>query len=292
MKIDIAHRATHLLQYRLRQAVKRGRRYRNVALAAVDPRAVPAYWYTDVRNFGDLITPLLLKAHGIRAYCSAPDTARLVVIGSVLQIFPRDYRGVVLGTGMIRDVEYPLPDANILGVRGHLTAERIGAGPRTIFGDPGLLLPDLLAERRQKCFRAGIVPNYADIANPTLSAIARKYRGEAKVINVHRSPLAVMREMDQCECILSSSLHGLIVADALGLPAAWVQLKLLAGHGFKFRDYHSVMGLQRNPIDLRPDQPLADLIARTQRPPQHMLSQVKANLRSMFADYSRSLAPT
>ena len=41
-----------------------------------------------------------------------------------------------------------------------------------------------------------------------------------------------------CELILSSSLHGLIVSDAYGIPNHWCQIHFkMDDDGFKFRDY-------------------------------------------------------
>ena len=54
-----------------------------------------------------------------------------------------------------------------------------------------------------------------------------------------------------CECIISSSLHGLIIADSYCVPNKRVILtNRVSGDGFKFHDYYSSFGLTDKPIDL------------------------------------------
>src|SRR5690606_2919216 len=64
-----------------------------------------------------------------------------------------------------------------------------------------------------------------------------------------RSPeLAVVDQIRACRVILSSSLHGLVVAHAYGIPAAWVQFSdKLSGDGSKFRDHAASIGVELVP---------------------------------------------
>jgi pyruvyltransferase len=47
----------------------------------------------------------------------------------------------------------------------------------------------------------------------------------------------------QSERIVSSSLHGLIVADAYGIPSRWIKISdRILGDGTKYMDYYSSIG--------------------------------------------------
>ena len=70
-------------------------------------------------------------------------------------------------------------------------------------------------------------------------------RPEVELLDVHAHPLEVVRGIASSRFVLSSSLHGLVVADAFGVPACWVApTTKVEGAGYKFRDYYSVFDME------------------------------------------------
>jgi hypothetical protein len=63
-----------------------------------------------------------------------------------------------------------------------------------------------------------------------------------RVVNVHQTAERVIREIAASGVVISTSLHGLVIADAYGIPAVWTTLEPpLGGGAFKFHDYESVI---------------------------------------------------
>lgn len=110
-----------------------------------------------------------------------------------------------------------------------------------VLGDPGLLASYLIdKDKIEKKYKLGIIPHYVDKAHEALDKQLKNVKN-SKVIDVQNNPYSVLQEIAECEVIVSSSLHGLIVADSLGIPNQWcVFSDKLKGGEFKFRDYYSV----------------------------------------------------
>ena len=54
----------------------------------------------------------------------------------------------------------------------------------------------------------------------------------------------IIDEINKCERILSSSLHGIIVAHAYNIPALWIKKGDIGSlNGFKFKDYFSSVNI-------------------------------------------------
>ena len=118
-------------------------------------------------------------------------------------------------------------------------------------GDGGILADELLDTLPEKRYDVGIVPHVCDLNDPAVTDLLGRYEN-AKFINVKDDPIAVLTEIAQCRCILSSSLHGLIAADSFHIPNLHIVFSdRPLGDGYKFDDYYSAYGVQHSPRDLR-----------------------------------------
>ena len=194
-------------------------------------------------NFGDALAPLLLD-HFCDAHLEwAPaHEASVITIGSILEHLPPKWAGYVCGAGKLReDSVIDLSHATVLALRGPLTARGI-KGNYTL-GDPGLLADELVGPQ-EKLYDLGVVPHWKDKALWAKFRLMFRWRPSVtlRYINPSHDPLEVVAEIGRCRKIVTSSLHGLVTADAFGIPRrlelASELLNDTEGGDFKFRDYH------------------------------------------------------
>jgi len=198
-------------------------------------------------NFGDKLNNFIIKkisGREVKAVRQMPKTRVVyIVIGSILQI--ASSKSIIWGAGYItsdsRVREKPL---KICAVRGKLTRNQLidqGFDCPEVYGDPSLLCPRYYKPVVKNKFRLGVMPHYVDQDSILLDRFRKK--SDVIFINVRDPIKKVMNEINNCEKIISSSLHGLTVADAYGIPSLWMKLSdKVVGKGYKFRDYFSSVG--------------------------------------------------
>ena len=195
-------------------------------------------------NLGDVLTPVLLAGLGYEVEWASQQSADLLATGSIVR-FARPGQ-FVYGSGIMWATDTPSPLARYLAVRGPLTRKivlRCGGDCPEVYGDPALLLPRVHAEPVEQCHDVGIVPHYVDD-----EAVRAAYPDAHIISPLSADPLAVVDQIRACRSILSSSLHGIIVAHAYGIPAAWVRFSdRLDGDDVKFRDYAASVGVELKP---------------------------------------------
>lgn len=223
------------------------------------------YVWQDVPNWGDQLGLYLIQYYVSHKYeTHAVDDikkADIIGLGSTLHHIPEGWKGIIAGTGRISN-EKPvglLPSPIILGVRGYYSLDRPIIGLENgVFGDPGLITSRIITGSFQEPADIGIIPHWSDTA---LKYDSRFYGPwTTKFINPFRTIWEVIWDIMVCKKIVTSSLHGAVIADAYGIPRRIVPARsMLAnpheGGMFKFKDYMSALDMPYVPEVLdRPDQ--------------------------------------
>jgi pyruvyltransferase len=247
-------------------------------------------------NFGDKLTPLLLKHFGVPIEWAAVEHAELIGVGSILEKVPEGFKGVIWTSGFMHESSRGnFPSARVLGVRGRLTRERIACKDREqiVLGDAGLLC-DEFAVRRRKRYKLGIIPHFVDAEDELVRTFAAS-SSDITIVDICGPTLEVIRAVGECEQIISSSLHGLILADSLGIPNCWLELnrgpERVAGKGFKYRDYYSVFGIAPEPLRLDRSMTLEDVLRDMPPYGRPNLETIKESLRRTIERIKESVRP-
>lgn len=227
-----------LTKYRIEKAL-------TIFEGTIKKNRVNVHWWRGRKNFGDLVTKELFKHFGCTPVHAYDSNAQVIGAGSLLQGIPEEFNGDIIGTGLIKDDgilnRKDFSGCRIHSVRGELTKKILSLPNSVQTGDLGLIAHNLInGKKYAKKYVIGLIPHYVDKSSAWINAIQEKFGDEYLFIDVENSATHVINEMKHCEVIISSSLHGILCADALGIPNIWCELsKNVVGDGFKFHDYNS-----------------------------------------------------
>ena len=218
--------------------------------ASLDKNCYVGRWYNNKKNWGDAINPILIeKLYGKKIFhqnevYNFSNQPVISAVGSILNVFPNNKRVVVWGSG-VANPQNPMnyTPEKIFAVRGpktwqYLKEQNIEA-PQ-IYGDPVLLIDKIYQPSNfNKTHKLGIIRHYEDQL-PELDQLISENKEikEIKIIRNMDNPFSIIDEMVSCEKIISSSLHGLILADVYKIPNIWVFFKGFEKLHFKFQDYY------------------------------------------------------
>ncbi|BAL23288.1 polysaccharide pyruvyl transferase family protein [Azoarcus sp. KH32C] len=189
-------------------------------------------------NFGDhlsqIVVSRLLAERSLTLDDEVEQGARLLAIGSILH-FAGD-GDVIWGSGVNGKVPescFTAKRLDVRAVRGPLTEEFLRArGHRVpaVYGDPALLVPLLFGGRFRPTGEQALVfvPNLHDL--PFVA-------GKPNVVSPLSGWNTVITEILKARLVLASSLHGLVIAEAFGIPARYVRLSDTENL-FKYQDYY------------------------------------------------------
>jgi len=212
-----------------------------------------------LRNFGDTLNSELIRLITGEAptivnnkFDNPKNEIIYMAIGSVLGWADRNT--IIWGTGKMSITDNTMfkeKPKQICAVRGPLTRKEIikrGFECPEVYGDPALLMPYFYRPiNYNPKYEIGIIPHHID---KYLIPELKKQFPYAHFIDIQSDIYQFIDEVFKCKCIITSSLHGQIIADAYNIPNAWIKLSdKVLGHGFKMADYHaSVKRIDQEPL--------------------------------------------
>lgn len=207
-------------------------------------------------NAGDLFNVTIMNHFKLPYIKARVSSANMINVGSLLNFivtskkyFPyvKCKKCMVVGTGFMYEPEEKdklIKDVEVLALRGRLSKELLekksGKKYECLLADPGLLASYIYPQENvEKKYKVGFIPHFLQKENAAWKNIKlEKY--SYKIIDIEQEDKDLMRDISECECILSSSLHGLIFADSYNIPCRHLTIyDMLLGENLKYRDYYS-----------------------------------------------------
>ena len=273
-------------------------------------------YYAAVPNMGDMLNKLIIEqlfGYSVKRHTYL--TGQLSAIGSGLGHFT--YHGNILfriiqrvfgilfpnvyiwGTGFIsyndKDSNFYRKNIKFAAIRGVLSKKRIesiiGEKLQIPLGDAGILSSFLLKNKTKKIYDVGIIAHFKEQDDPVFKRMIEKFDNSV-FIDVRQQPDVVIKQIAECECIISSSLHGLIIADSLHIPNIHVVVTdKLMGDGFKFDDYYSAYNINHPYLDLNiADIPSLEWIKNNYKLTPSMVDKIKIDLIRAFPFKNKNAA--
>ncbi|MDE3045693.1 MAG: polysaccharide pyruvyl transferase family protein [Verrucomicrobiota bacterium] len=217
-----------------------------------EPTGLPLYYWNESLkqtepyvNFGDYLSLKLVERivnQPVYAFPKNPPrkVKKLLAVGSIL-VFAYD-NDVIWGSGIngktLTKQHYRFNHLDVRAVRGPLTRqflmENFNIPCPEVYGDPALLFPYFFPEFQRKenpsreyiiipnCFERSLFPK----ENPN-------------VVHPTEPWNEVIEKILDSKFVISSSLHGIIIAEAYGIPARLLRPPNTPNHLFKYQDYYS-----------------------------------------------------
>lgn len=211
---------------------------------------LPAY------NFGDALGIEVMKRLQGKRFAYGPiKTADLFITGTVaplIEMHGGAKEGAILagvGTDPVKETKYDWQNKyDIRLVRGPLTRDKWGLAKDMPMGDPGLLTAELYGSFERK-YRIGYIRDWKDRTKAPEELAATP---GSITIDAGSAPEEVIPLIASCDRVITSSLHGAIVADSYGIP--WQRHRAPVGLDMKWQDYSLSVeerGIERLKDDIR-----------------------------------------
>jgi hypothetical protein len=250
-----------------------------------------AYWsWGRIRNAGDDMMPYVTgSVFGRGAVRVSLSDLHILGIGSILA--HANERSLVWGSGMRNkyDKTAVARPEQIRAVRGKSTADiltREGLLKHDVpLGDPGIFAEEIASHyglrRTADGKRICVVPHYYFASHPFFQKLWQS--NEVAVLEPFDNSLRFFQTILDADVVISQSLHGLIIAEALGKPNLWIAIDNDENWDFKFYDWFSTtLAPKTTPVSFRDADWSRDLTSFVSQATIKSSAIDKARLRAAF----------
>lgn len=203
----------------------------------------------DIQNVGDYLSQIVLENvtnyYGIDLYKKVKKTKHLYAIGSILLGYQD---ATIWGSGFLNDptVSYKFGFYSFIHKHWHTTDVRAVRGPESrrilmkmgiecpeIYGDPAILMPLFYEPKCVSKEKYVIIPHFNEVD---------KYKKYDNVVSPFTSDYkGLINTICSSNLVISSSLHGIILAESYGIPAVMLK-NSSASNILKYKDYYESTG--------------------------------------------------
>lgn len=202
------------------------------------------YWKRQI-NLGDALAPVIfewmLEKKELTTESDAKKTSALATIGSIVDLGRFD--ATVWGSGLqsfeaiVHTAKAHYKKLDIRAVRGPFTRQALlacGYNCPEIYGDPGILMP-LIYSPHSVCKQDKIILiNHYSITDPSVDLPEN-----IEVLDIKTSDYkSFIDTLCSAKKVISSSLHGIILAEAYGIPAIFLLQNLKNKEILKYYDWY------------------------------------------------------
>lgn len=208
------------------------------------------YWRRKT-NLGDALAPIIvtwmLEKKGLSLNDKTKRTQRLLTIGSILDLGRFDATVWCSGAQSFRAVQRIMKRRyrrlDIRAVRGPISKEIMeacGYDCPSIYGDPAVLMPQIYRPEKGNARKEDIcvIMHHSSVQNPDVSHCSQSIRQINILTDDYQS---FVNEITSARKVISSSLHGIILAEVYGIPTVFLapanQIEML-----KYYDWYRSTG--------------------------------------------------
>lgn len=189
-------------------------------------------------NFGDSLSPKIVERIINKSLLQNKNyRQQMLALGSILH-FAKD-NDVIWGSGRngkIADDKHKFTNLDVRAVRGPLTRKFLlskGIKCPEVYGDPALLMPLLFPELK-------VNPTFEYIVIPNINEM-NEFKKFPNLVLPTQDCMSVVEKILKAKFVISGSLHGIIVAEAFGIPARLLRITEKENI-FKYQDYYCGTG--------------------------------------------------